>query len=265
MGYTSDNNSAIFKTVDGGATWNHISSKTAANISVTNDSKAFFVSGREDSIYRTTDGGVTITGYRIPLATLYDIFFSDNNNGLCTSSTGMYNTTNGGNSWNLLTSLPNLTTNDQPSLFMYDNANAWVCYSNKIYHANGNLATWKLDSVPSPVSNIGLIGLYATSSTVVYCSSYTGYLFKSTDGGNHFSFLRKMDAVNNGTSFSDLHFIDANLGYMSVGSRIYKTTDAGNNWTVVVALGTTDISEIHFTDATHGWACCEDGTVLKLN
>jgi len=52
---------------------------------------------------------------------------------------------------------------------------------------------------------------------------------------------------------------------MSLGTRIYKTTDAGTTWSVVVALVSASIMEIHFTDAGHGWACCADGDVLRFN
>ena len=267
-GYLSDNNSTVLKSIDGGNTWNemlsHGRSIRAANIAVTGDGKAFFVNNYEDSIYRTLDGGINMAGYNLGGAKISDIFFSDNNAGLCSTDIGLFSTTNGGNSWNNIIPLTGLANNSSSGLFMFDNTTAWVIYNNKVLHANGNFSTWHLDSVATTI-NLTFSSVYATSATVVYISSVTGFLYKSTDGGTTFNLLKKLDNVWNSQYISDIHFVNATTGYMSLGSRIYKTIDSGNTWSVIVALASTDIIEIHFSDATHGWACCFDGTVLKYN
>ncbi|MEQ1552727.1 MAG: hypothetical protein ABL929_01045 [Ferruginibacter sp.] len=265
-GYFSTSSNGTFKSVDGGNTWNQIykangDKLNAINIAATNDGKTFFCNS--SAIFKTIDFGTTITEYPFGGIGVSDVFFGDNNTGLSSTSTaGLFLTTNGGNSWNNISALPEINSNLFSTIFMLGNSNAWVCYGNKIYHSNGNLSSFKLDSVPNVISNIGLISIFATSTSVVYTCSYSGYLFKSVDGGNTFTFLTKLGVTN---GFSDIHFIDSNTGYISVGNRVYKTNNAGNTWNVIIALGNTSIIEIHFTDAAHGWACCADGTVLKLN
>ena len=175
-------------------------------------------------------------GYYINATKVHDIFFADNNNGLCSAATGIYNTTDGGNSLNNITALPDIGTHTS-ALFMSTSTNACVVYGNKVYHTNGSLSNWKMDTIVTTNTSLGLRSVFATSASVVYVSSYSGYLYKSTDGGITFTLLKKFDNVWNSSTWSDMHFINANTGFISVGSRIYKTTDAGNSWSQIVALG----------------------------
>ena len=268
-GYISTNGAGVFKSTDGGNTWNEIPAatgrpSTSINISVTNDGKAFFIGPNNDSIFRTTDNGLSFNRYFSNADSLYDIFFADNNLGLCTSKLGLLKTMDGGTSWNNISPLPEYNAGAYSSLFMYGNTNAWICYNNKVFHANGDLSVFRIDSVPSVSPNLYLTSVFAISPTVVYAASYSGYIFKSVDGGNTFSYLNKLED-NYSAAGTDIQFLDANTGYASVGTRIYKTTDAGATWNVVVALRYgQSISEIHFTDASHGWAVYS-GVVLKYN
>lgn len=195
---------------------------------------------------------------------LNDVSFGDNNNGICSSVGGLYRTSNAGTSWTNVASLSFLKTNLQVSTSMFGTGNAWVANGNKVFHTNDNFATFKLDSVPPVTVDVALSSIFAVSESTVYASSYSGYFFKSINGGNTFSFVKKVDNVGAG-NITDLYFFDANNGYMSNSARLYKTTDGGLNWSVVVALGQADIVEICFTDASHGWAICTDGKILKFN
>lgn len=259
VGYASGF-SGILKSIDGGNTWAKISGFQMSNISVTNDGSAFFV-GNSNSVIKTIDGGVSFIDKIVGSEIIKDVFFSNNSTGLVSSAYGLFLTTNAGNSWSAVF---NNSEYKEPTIFMFDNTHAWAVYGNRIVHANVNLNTWQTDTLIPQTTNMSLITVWATSPNTVFTSSYSGYLYKSTNGGSSFSFLQKLNP-GNFSSFSDLCFIDSNTGFISVGSRIYKTTDAGNSWQMILALGNTSIIEIHFTDATHGWACCNDGTILKLN
>jgi len=263
VGYAVTASVGIIKSTNGGSTWNKVSDFTMSNISGTNDGKAFFVDGYSNILTKTPDGGVSFTQQGLSSQGMSDIFFSDNNTGLLASKYQIYNTNNAGVNWNPVQTIPNVA-NLYTSLFMFDNTHAWLVYSNRVVHASTNLSTWQTDTVIAQAPDMSLITIFATSASTVYTCSYSGYLYKSTNGGSSFTFLQKLNPGAIG-SFSDLYFIDANTGYLSVGSRIYKTTDAGSSWQMILALGNTSITEIHFTDATHGWACCADGTILKLN
>jgi photosystem II stability/assembly factor-like uncharacterized protein len=264
IGYTSDSYT-VLKSTNGGNTWNIVPGfYGSTNMATTADGKFFFINGNNNVICRSTDG-TTFTTLSFPGLTK-DISFGDNNNGICSTEAGILNTTNGGATWNTISPLINYANSGSLSTFMYNNNTVWVVYDKKVLHANGNLASWKIDSVNTSAQSatISFVGVYATSASIVYLSSYSGYIYKSTDGGNTFTFLTKLN-TSSSYLFSDIEFVDANTGYISVGNRIFKTTDAGATWTMVVSIANTLIIEIDFADASHGWAICKDGTVLKLN
>jgi len=267
VGYASTNISSIYKTMDGGNTWLSLANGFSMfNVAVTPNDRSFFMRDNFDSITRSTDGGLNFSNSYAFGSNVSDIYFSDNVTGICTTEQNILTTTNGGDTWNNICIIPNVEslTNKKSAVIMKGNS-AWIGYGKYIYHSNDNLTTWRLDSLPNVISNIGICGISAPSTSVVYASSFTGYLFKSTNGGNTFNFIKKLDLNYNADIYSDLHFVSDTLGFMSLGSRIYKTEDGGNTWNVVVALGITDLIEIHFTDAQHGWAICNDGSILKYN
>jgi photosystem II stability/assembly factor-like uncharacterized protein len=69
---------------------------------------------------------------------------------------------------------------------------------------------------------------------------------------------------------SSAYFFNRNEGLVGLngatsGSPIYRTTDGGQTWTPVSTPAATGVwmSEIWFSDATHGWATCFNGTTTS--
>ena len=267
VGYTGTGSSTIYKTTDGGNTWHTLSNGFGiSNIGATPNDRVFFMRDNFDSIIRSVDGGLNFSKHYAMGGLVSDIFFSNNLTGICTTQQNAILSTNGGDSWSVIGPLPYISSlTNKGSVISMNNNSAWIGYDKYVYHSNDNFATWKLDSIPDVIANLGICSIFAPSSSVVYASSFTGYVFKSTDGGNTFSFIKKLDSYYFANLFSDLHFVSANEGFMSLGRSIFKTIDGGNSWSLVVTLGSTDIIEIHFTDAQHGWAICGDGSILKYN
>ena len=54
-------------------------------------------------------------------------------------------------------------------------------------------------------------------------------------------------------------------GMFPEATRSIKQQMQEATWTIVVTLADTQIMEIHFSDAHHGWACGVKGTVLVFN
>ena len=118
------------------------------------------------------------------------------------------------------------------------------------------LAQW---SPQQSNTTAGLRGLSVVDANVVWASGTGGTFLRTTDGGATWkpgtvAGAEKLD-------FRDVHAVDANTAYLlSIGngdqSRIYKTTDAGKNWslqyTVQNPKGFLDC--MSFWDARHGIA-----------
>ncbi len=63
---------------------------------------------------------------------------------------------------------------------------------------------------------------------------------------------------------SDIFFVDENTGWIvGTNGSIYKTTDAGLNWTKQVSNVLSNLTEVVFADASTGWVGSTGGSVLK--
>jgi photosystem II stability/assembly factor-like uncharacterized protein len=106
--------------------------------------------------------------------------------------------------------------------------------------------------------NVRLRGLSAVDSKVAWASGSNGTFLRTTDGASWKSGVVP-DAAD--LDFRDVHAVNANTAYLlSAGSgaksRIYKTTDAGNSWTLQFLNQQPDafFDGFAFWDSTHGIA-----------
>jgi photosystem II stability/assembly factor-like uncharacterized protein len=257
-GYLGNSN-GIYKSIDGGTNWNLVYNRTITNIAVTNNGNAFFIN---DSIYKTSNAGLTFISQNYRGT---DIFFINNIEGFLVTGYGLYKSIDAGVSWQkVITTGLSLQSNGYTTMYFQNNNYGLITSSNNFsYLCNGNITNWTpISFTPVSPSNMNFVSVFFTPNNNAYIINELGELFKSTDGGSTFSLIKSFQNI---AGFCDIHFIDNNIGYVSKGNRIYKTTDAGLNWVIAVALGEDSIIEIHFTDATHGWACGFKGLVLKFN
>ncbi|MBL7700794.1 MAG: hypothetical protein JNM14_00970 [Ferruginibacter sp.] len=258
-GYACSDN-GLFKSNDGGISWAKLSpvNNQWYNCFVTADGKAFFVTQTSSTIFKTTDGGSSFTNPAVGSIPL-DVFFLDNNNGFCIAQDGLYSTVDAGISWQKIATT-GLSTGNYASLSFINNTTGWIVSQAGIFRSVGSLANWQASLVNGSPFGAVFGSVYAASASVIYAADFSGEIFKSTDGGANFIFIKQLEEQN----FTDLHFVTDQLGYACAGRSIYKTTDGGINWIKVVSLGENAITEIHFTDAGHGWACCSNGIVLTF-
>jgi photosystem II stability/assembly factor-like uncharacterized protein len=245
--------SAIFKTTDAGLTW---SSFTAANgyfnIAATG-SKASFVNN--SPVIINTQNGTTTTNVSIPGAQINDCFYASANTCYVVSLNEIWKSTNGGLTFSNIYPFP--TSSFAYSALSFTNElEGMVCRGNEVYITSNGGSSWSLKATSSQsISSVKQIN----SSLLFYANATE--LYKSTDGGTTFNRVFSYPS-----GFADIDFIDANTGYLSTGKSIYKTTDGGANWVRVVSMGTNNsIIEIHFTDASHGWACGNFGVMKYTN
>ncbi|HEV8506933.1 MAG TPA: hypothetical protein VGQ53_16090 [Chitinophagaceae bacterium] len=105
---------------------------------------------------------------------------------------------------------------------------------------------------------------FQTSGVVFYVNPNHGFVADefsvgaSVDGGANWNKI-----YSGSDSYHDLFFLNDSIGYMTDGHYILKTVDGGITWTKEVSVPGIRFLELHFRDANHGWACGDNGVILK--
>ena len=266
IGYLCEE-AGIWRTSDGGNTWVKVSNiRGGLNLSCTPEGKVFMV-GNSSKVYFSNNDGATFDSLDLgSTQQLHDVYFTDNNNGFILGDNSLFRTTNAGVSWNSIEPLTGspFITSPYSSMFFLNPGTGWTGTYSNVFHSVSSIYNWEISASYGTQITEGFTAIYATGLNNVFAISFHGKLYKSIDGGLNFvlrtTFNSSLPDITD--DFSDVHFIDNNTGYVSYGRKIYKTTDGGTTWQTVVSLGNNRLLEIHFTDAGHGWACGDSGTVV---
>lgn len=217
----------VWRTTNGGADWEKYSmppySFHGTVVLFFSDSLNGWVTGKNNSLNKTTDGGKTWT--EIPFtsggsSSVNDVFFLNSNTGYFITSSDFYfayinKTTDGGNSW--------INTKISKSEIF----EGIVLY------------------------NIKFIDDYTgfISGNEINNDSTYGFLLKTSDGGLNW---KKTNFISN-HNLTEICFINNSTGWINAGNLLYKTTDGGNNWFTQKPLGSKAIRKICFADDKTGW------------
>lgn len=196
--------SAILRTTNGGADWT-----TAVVIPGAVTKLPFFVSPTTgyaiavspssatvpDSIWKTTDGGVTWQGvYGTGAPGRYNgLFFSDDNNGWVVGDRAkILHTTNGGTTWSVVTNLPIDTSYYSDAVFFLDAQRGWIgtkrnSPTNDVYvlHTTDAGVSWRLQ--PTPLSNQWgtnqIFSIHFIDALNGWLTADSGKICRTTTGG----------------------------------------------------------------------------------
>src|SRR4030095_13175420 len=192
-----------------------------------------FIAGEAATALESTDGGQTWRTINLgvaPTSPLYNVYFRDPDNGFFIGNSeaqpDIFRTTNGGATWQRVTSFP-----VGGSWRQIDFVSATIGFMG----ANGATArttdggaSWQLMSGVQDClvmcgmdfrdSQIGLAG-----GEKVFNDPGPG-IFKTTDGGS--TWARKFP-----NSANDVIWLDSNTAVATVGVSIYRSTNAGESWT----------------------------------
>lgn len=258
-----------FRTKDGGNTWEKLRDPSeGVHLFITPNGTVHILNFRSTYFYIYLKWEEPVFLSQLPVTAFYDrdFCFLDDKTGFITGSDALLTTTDGGKNWQRVNPSSGLgiTTHEGSAICFTDSVTGWISYGTRIYRSNGNLNQWVRCSTPSYYS-----GRYNTiksvSPTTFYASGMGGIITKSTDGGNNFSEIARLEPMKDSTNaYTDIHFIDEQNGFACFLNKIYQTNDGGKTWKTVVKLVDDSIIEIDFTDINHGWACTLKGKVLKL-
>ncbi|MBK6987847.1 MAG: T9SS type A sorting domain-containing protein [Bacteroidetes bacterium] len=238
---------------------------TSINLGISDDVNALYFFNTQNGIMllgdhfmRTSDGGNNWTLISDVPGKPKGFFFTSQDTGYVACDFGLtFSTTNGGNSWNALTTgvterLEAVYFKNYSEGFLGGRNQASLQTSN-----NGNSFTSNVIPANGDIKDIQFV-----SNTNGYtCGDNSEILFTS-NGGLSWS---PQSAPLNNVDMDALHFVDANNGWSSgeVGA-MFHTTDGGNNWFLDVTNTSREINNVHLFDNLHGFAVCDSGTIIRL-
>ncbi len=315
----------VYRTTDGGNTWEEQFTTEAALFNLHFiDKQTGWVVGDRRSVYATTDGGQTwqfITdgsnqrhksSYGQPeylgkeplhTFTLYDIDFTDTQNGWIVGDLGVIlRTSSGGKGkWKHQRGGPRFHNSADAVLLGVDFVSkqlGWVVGENgTILHTRNGGVTWESQSSPSHL----LVGVCAVSPEEGYVVGDRGAILRTEDGGvewqaqdsrttecfgaAHFVSAERgwavaeagvvLHTINGGVVWErqtsatqqdllGVFFVDEKTGWcVGSGGEIIHTDNAGKTWNRQKSGTTWNLFDVHFTSKQRGWAVGMNGTMLS--
>ncbi len=253
-GYVTGN-SSIYRSTDGGNNWQKVyqTANPITNIAMGSESNAVFIPGGPKIIF-TKNAGLSFDSVTIN-DVISDAYFV---NATTVYAVGekFWKSTDAGSTWTKVYDFAS-GTGGYKSLHFLNDQYGWMANSSGPQKTINGGVTWEPKT--NAIFNYSTGNVFFTDVNNGYASD--GFIIgKTTNGGNTWS------RVFTGTSaYQDLHFVTANAGYAADGNYIFKTVDGGNIWTKDVALPQKVIIELHFIDASHGWACGSVGILKYQN
>ncbi|WP_183075530.1 WD40/YVTN/BNR-like repeat-containing protein [Gillisia mitskevichiae] len=183
-GYAVGNHSTILKTDDGGNNW--ILQESGINEELNSvyflDKNIGFISGQNGIILKTLNGGEEWELDNDPYRkSSNSIKFTDTNTGFSAGFRGIYNTNDGGSTWNqqLVSAfrLNELCTNSDGSMYA-------VGYGGFIYKAANAESDWQVNTRNL---NYELTTIFFTNETTGFVAGSDGDIFKTTDSGENWT------------------------------------------------------------------------------
>lgn len=281
IGYAVGNGGTIVKTTNGGTNWTQLTSGTTTELTGVHftDSNNGFVSGINGLILKTTNGGTSWTAETTGTTTNFkDIYFP-------TSTTGYAV----GNSGNVVKYQSPSEPTAQPTALVFSDVFSTamtVGFTAAAGSPTGYLAIRKTGSAPTGVPQDAVTytaGDVLGDGVVVYSGSSTAFNQTGlTANSNYFYTIFSYNGVGTAINYrtatpltgsqdtytsgdpwtlqktltffgKDVHFLDANTGYVAGGYAFEKTINGGLTWSNIHPGNGDVYYSVYFTSATTGY------------
>lgn len=300
VGYLCGDGLILEKTTNAGQNWfRTMINDDFSDVFFTNEQNGWFIgyAWYKNSLYQTTDGGVTlIQRTDFPGDRPSSVYFLDSLNGFIGVNNKIFKTYDAGITWeektvNSIDSL--LFGGEFDRLIFFDRNIGWALNDYYAITTRDGGETWQ-----SKLNTGILYGIYFSDSLcgwiaksgkplktidggetwteqtnfpnddsrdVFFNDSLTGFisspneLYKTTDGG--LSWI----LISNVSDFSFGRFSNKKGNEIfQVGKRVYKSTDAGENWDEVIELRDQFVECIRLLEINNGYAVGRTGLILRL-
>lgn len=222
------------------------------DIKFINQQTGFTVGDRGDIFKTTNEGNSWEKINSNTINNLTSVDFINLQTGFITGDTGtILKTTNQGLNWNfIITGLNNLLYDSD----FINNDTGYICgKAGLIIRTTNSGNSWfQLNSQSD--GELKRIKFLNSSTGIVI---HEGYIMRTTNGG--INWLKDMSLAGN-----DMQFLNDTTGLISYGGgRIYKTINAGQNWTMVSSRPGWIFWTLGFEDEQDGFAAGQDGVIAK--
>lgn len=209
-------------------------------------------------------------------AILQDVHFPNSATGYTVGWAGnIWKSSDSGDNWNQINVPGTPGTRNFNACHFFDANTGIVVGGNKsndairtILKTTDGGSNW---SVIADNLNPWLNAVHFGSSTTGYAVGDGGSILKSTDSGDNWTEITLTGGIAS-RQYNDVYFFDANVGVAVGGwlsndsiSTIIRTTDGGNNWSVISDNLGSMLNSVHFYNAQEGYAVGNDGLIWYSN
>jgi len=267
-GYTLS--SKIFKTTDGGVTWEPKTSSVASSdhdyfLYFPHHDTGYFNNG---SLYKTVNGGNNWSYINPPFyySNFPKTFFLNSNTGWIGDDSCVYRTTNGGINFTRYTLRDTIDPPYCKGIKFFNANTGYYIGTYSIYKTTNGGESWNPLSNTSPLPNPVGAGIYASD----FCNENTGVVFGFSNGARYVSRTTNAGVSWNGGSglttslISKIKFISEQTGWMcGSNSALFKTTNSGENWVSYPLDTIYKLTNIDFIDVNTGWISTGRNKILR--
>ncbi len=254
----------LLKSTDGGETWKVVVLPEriyAFDVFFINENIGWVCGqnwdGNVNYLLGSTDGGknwnIQLTDPSLNMLTM--VFANEKLGWVSGENSKIYNTTNGGETWNLQENFKG----DIHSLFLVDSLHIWAANTGAIggaiFYTKDGGKNWLADSTISWAYDIQFI------DSLNGWVSGQDKIAHTTDGGKTWN--TQLDS--NGNKWEDIYMVDKNHGWAITAyeTKLAVTTNGGINWDVKDALNAYSLRTISFYDSLNGLAAGWGGVIVK--